>query len=128
MSGITAGVCLHLRSASSQSSHLWIVLSDPDNSEPPEVAMVNLTSHKEGLDETVVLEVGDHPFVRRKTIVNYAGAKIVQAVRLENAIKANLTILHNDRCPSDLLQRIREGVAATDHATPSFKTYCARQF
>ena len=71
MSGIKAGICLHLKSTDNQERHLWVVLTDPDG-DPPRVAIVNLTTPKSGIqeDETVVLEVGDHSFVKHKTIVN----------------------------------------------------------
>ena len=57
--------------------HLWIVVSHPaaDGS----VAMVNFTTHRPPCDETCVVNVGEHPFIKHKTIVAYGFARMVPA-------------------------------------------------
>ncbi|HWO20623.1 MAG TPA: hypothetical protein VNO30_17760 [Kofleriaceae bacterium] len=93
------------------SGHLWIVVSIPatDGS----VAMVNLTSHRQPCDETCVLDVGDHPFVRHKTIVAYAFAQMVP-------VSHHARVLQQPRgaaADRKLLERIWRG-AKVSLATP----------
>src|SRR5947208_3401343 len=109
MSVVKAGICVHLKSADNLLSHLWVVLTDPLG-DPSQVALVNLTKQKSHSDNTVVLNAGDHPFIKQATIVNYARATIQSATALENAIKADITMRHKTDCASDILEKIREGL------------------
>ncbi|MCH8344952.1 MAG: hypothetical protein IH983_13330 [Planctomycetes bacterium] len=67
---------------SSLDSHLWIVLSEP-SIDPENVLIVNLTTWAEYKDQACLLQPGDHPFVKQRTCVNYADAKVVTAHQLE---------------------------------------------
>jgi hypothetical protein len=122
MKWVEAGLCVNLKSVN-QTRHLWVVLTEPYG-EPPRVALANLTSHKDGIDETVVLEAGEHSFIRRKTVVNYAAAQIVSATKLEQLIEADLTIPHRELCSDELLEKIRQGVFDSPFASPKFQKYC----
>lgn len=102
MSILKAGVCLNLQSDSNLSRHLWVVITDPQG-DPPTVALVNLTTHKEGVDETVILSAGEHSFIKKKTVVYYQRAKVYDAEQLERAITADLTIKHRHDCSLELL-------------------------
>lgn len=123
MSVVKAGVCVHLRSADNLLSHLWVVLTDPQG-DPPQVALVNLTKHKPDLDQTVVLNVGDHPFIKQKTIVNYARATTVEASRLEGAMRADITMQHKIDCTPKLLDTIREGLFKSRFTKPRIQKFC----
>jgi hypothetical protein len=50
--------------------HLWIVVTEPSGT-PAQVAIVSLSSEAPGKDMTVRLGIGDHPFIRKPTIVFY---------------------------------------------------------
>ncbi len=123
MSAVKAGVCLHLKSGDNLSTHLWVVLTDPQG-DPPQVALVNLTKHKAHSDETVVLSPGDHPFVKQKTIVNYARATVYDAGTLEQAMKADLTVRHKTDCAGEVLERIREGLFKSRFTRPKVQKFC----
>ncbi len=43
-------------------THLWIVITEPDASGL--VAIVSLTTRRNNSDETCLIQMGDHPFVR----------------------------------------------------------------
>lgn len=92
--------------------HLWVVVSKPDAD--GSVAMVNFTSYRQPCDETCVLDVGDHPFIRHKTVVAYSHAKMVPA-------SAHATIrqqqMPGDRVNRRVLDRIQRG-ALVSLATP----------
>lgn len=81
MKWVKAGLCVTLKSAN-QSRHLWIVLTEPAG-DPLGVAIVNLTSQKNIPNEPLVLDVGDHSFIKGKTVVNYGAGKTVPAAQLE---------------------------------------------
>jgi len=122
MGVVKAGICVHLKSVD-QSKHLHIVLTDP-NGQPPTVAIVSLRTHRKELDETVVLGPSDHPFVKRKTIVQYAWAKIIESDKLETAIQSDLTLRHKQDCSPELLKQIRDGLFKSPFTTPRIKSYC----
>jgi|ERR1051326_179177 hypothetical protein len=126
MNRVRAGLCVNLKSAN-QERHLWIVLTEPQG-EPLSVAIVNLTSHKDGVDETVIIGPGEHSFVRRKTVVNYAGAMVVEALKLGRLIEADLTIPHREPCSPELLEKIRRGVFNSPFVRPKFQAYCRDNF
>jgi queuine/archaeosine tRNA-ribosyltransferase len=123
MSTVKAGVCVHLKSGDNLLTHLWVVLTDPQG-DPPRVVLVNLTKHKPQSDETVVLNAGDHPFIKQKTVVNYARATIQDAAALERAMKADLTMRHKIDCTGELLERLREGVFNSRFTRPIVQKFC----
>lgn len=127
MMEIVPGMCLHLRAALNPVPHLYVVLTEPSG-EPPTVALVNFSSHREGLDGTVILEPGDHSFVRKKTIVNYAEATVVKVAQLQTIIEADITVPYRDSCSAELLERIRKGVQTSPFSTPKFQRYCEGKF
>jgi len=50
--------------------HLWIVSSLPASD--GSLVIFNLTSHRSRGDETCVVEPGEHPFVKHRSVVAYA--------------------------------------------------------
>lgn len=103
--------------------HLYVVLTEPSD-EPPTVAVVNFTSHRDNSDETVVLEGGEHSFIKRKTIVNYSQSTVITVAKLQSIIEADLTVLHRERCSPELLERVRKGVWLSPFVIPKFRDYC----
>lgn len=85
--------------------HLWVVISDP-TLDSDQVLIVNLTSWKHYHDPACVLEVGDHPFISRRTCVNYAEARIVTLMLLQDWV-ARGRIRPQAKCDPELLARIR---------------------
>jgi hypothetical protein len=61
--------------------HLWIVLSDP-KLDDTKVLLVSLTTAHHLKESVCLLEVGDHPWVRHQTCVNYQDAKVVSLKKL----------------------------------------------
>jgi hypothetical protein len=66
-----AGRALLVRDAA-MGTHLWFVVTDPD---PHAMVLVMLVSVKPHTDRTLVLEEGDHPFVRHPSSVDFGTAR-----------------------------------------------------
>lgn len=107
--------------------HLWIVLTEPDEQVPPHVAIVNLTSFREGADTTVVLATGDHPFIRHHTVVYYGDLLVAPAQKLVDAVRAGIATRHDD-LTDDILERVREGVFRSPFTHGDMKAYCRNRW
>ena len=102
--------------------HLHMVISDGEQCSD-RVVLINLTSWKPRIsDETCVLDVGDHPFIKQKTVVFYREARIAKAGDLEEAEQCDL-IYRDDVLDASLLRRIQEGAMQSDQ-TPR----CVKEF
>jgi hypothetical protein len=128
---IEAGMCLHLPTDDNPTKHLWIVLTNPRKVSYPEpkgemevVALVNLTSNP--TDKTTTLSVGDHPFIRKTTYVNYAFARILPVKTLELEIIRDPAVLDRTGCPAELLSVIRKVVEDPDanFVRPKIRQFC----
>jgi hypothetical protein len=97
-------------------THLWVILSEPIRY-PEQIVIVNVTSWREGIpyqDKTCVLEVGDHPFIRHKSWINYDETRCTTRENLDTLIQNNLLLL-NEAVTSELLDRIQQGAALSPH-------------
>lgn len=77
-----AGETFHARSPSSSRTHLYIAITDPDPN--GQFVIANVTSQSPSKDQSCVIDVGDHPFIRQESVINYAEALITN----ENAVQA----------------------------------------
>ena len=91
----------------SYDSHLWMVISDP-SVDPHFVLVVNFTSWREDKDQSCIVEPSEHPYVKKRTIVNYAKAKHLPVVRLAKLIASGQIKAHTPLSET-LLTRIRKG-------------------
>ena len=71
--------------------HLWIVITEPNPSSNL-CGIVSVTTLRNSKDQTIILRVGDHPFIRHESTIFYGDAMIVDARRLENEILAGLAV------------------------------------
>jgi len=128
MTKLDAGTCVTLISNKGY-PHLYILLTDPSGS-PKSTLIVNLTSHRAGCDETVVLTDG-HSFIKRRTVVNYAEAKIVSEEKLLYKIKDTsdqTNVHHESPCSAELLKRLREGLKKSPFTAPKVLQYAKGKF
>ena len=84
-----------------------MVISDPTQSE--RVLIVNFTSWRADKDQACVLEQGDHPYISKKTCVNYKDAKLCETAKLDELVKNGLMKPHDPLNPG-ILERIRNSV------------------
>lgn len=102
-------------------NHLWIVLSLP--TERGEIALVNLTTHGRSggcVNHCVVVQPGEHPFVRRDSCVHYRKAVLGLAAPLDEARERRTLRTHAPVDP-ELLRRIQEGALAAHETEDGFK-------
>ncbi len=92
---------------SDSDKHLWIIISDP-KLDAENVLIVNLTSLDARKENVCVLHVGDHPWIRHDSCVNYADAVVASLTKLLAAKDAGAIVLH-DPIADDVLRRVREG-------------------
>ncbi len=88
--------------------HLWRIISDPQK-DAGQVVMVRFLPFREGVEETLIVQSGDHPFVKHDTCVDYAVALIVTGAQLE-ALKASKRLKPKPDLSPKLLADIREAV------------------
>ena len=105
-----------------ETAHLWIIVTAPEAGSGQAV-MVNLTTQRPHSDTTVVLNAGDHPFVRHPTVVNFSDARFVDVRQLEQGIRAGY-FAAQATCTARVLQRIQAGVLASQFTPTKIKTYC----
>jgi hypothetical protein len=89
-------------------SHLWVVISDPEQ-DPDRVVIVNLTTLRSGVDESCIVRRGEHGFVSRDSVVNYAESRITRAEDLERLVQGGQLSPSAD-ASENLLRRITEGL------------------
>jgi hypothetical protein len=101
--------------------HLWIVVTEPSGN-PADVAIVSLSSDRPGKDDTVKLAPGDHPFIRKPTVVFYPDTRLMPVQTIINEVTNGQASFHAD-CSEDLLQRVREGLLASPATPRRLKAY-----
>lgn len=103
----------------SYDSHLWIIVNDPSKS-PELIVMVNMTTHRDDKDQACVLDVGDHPYIKRRTCINFSQAKMVLMENLDALIQSGKLVSHQP-CSELLLKRIRDAIPNSRMAMDVFK-------
>ena len=101
--------------------HLFILLTDPVQvlAAEKEVLLVGISSVKEGLfhDATCLLYSGDHPFINRKSYVNYGRARIEVAKKLLNGVKQGL-FTPKEALAGEIFARVCHGLTESRHTAP----------
>jgi hypothetical protein len=106
--------------------HLWIVITEPDPASDL-CGIVSVTTLRNSKDQTVILSVGDHPFIRHESTIFYGDAMIVDAQRLGNEMAAGLAV-RRDPCPAATLKLVQQGVSASPFTRPKFLRFCREQW
>ena len=89
-------------------THAWFVLTDPA-SDTDRVVLVALVTERAHTDRTTCLDVGDHPFVRHASNVDYGTATFAPASKLTRKLEDGVASLDADMSAA-LLQRVRDGL------------------
>jgi hypothetical protein len=99
--------------------HLYIIISSIIDEI---VVFVNITTPKWDSDNTCIINVGDHSFVKHQSIINYGDAKETRVEYLREAV-SNKFITPHDPVSPDLLQRIQAGALNSPAFNPSLLKY-----
>jgi hypothetical protein len=102
-----------------ETSHLWVIITEPDVA--GDAVMVNLTTQRPHSDVTVVLQPGDHSFIRHPTVVNYSDARLVNTPQLDAAINAGICRQLDPVTPA-VLKRIQTGLLLSPLTPNKIKT------
>lgn len=90
--------------------HLHIILTNPHSYHGElYILIVNLTSRGERSDQTVILNVGDHPWVRHPSVVFYGQAQPQKVSDIERRLQSGFWRSHTPMSGS-ILQRIQDGI------------------
>ncbi|MCZ6634220.1 MAG: hypothetical protein O7G87_12510 [bacterium] len=117
---IKPGISVVIPSPPSDIKHPWIALTYPSEL-PAKIARVNLTSFRDGSDTTVVFEPGDHPWIRHRTIVYYAQAKVSRAASFKTVGESGQYEVVDFL---SLMDRILEGLSISPHTPPDVLRFC----
>lgn len=126
MIDVYAGQSLYLRARDESKPHLWFVLTDPDG-DPARVVAVMLRTATRFTDETVVLQPGDHPFVRHASSVHYSTATHFSVRAISRAVEVGTCHPREDLSAS-MLERLRAGLLASPFTVNALKEYCRARF
>ena len=94
----------------SDDDHLYFVISATS---APEVVIVSFTTWHRLADQSCILDVGDHPFIRHKTCIAFDYADVVSTQLLEEKL-ANIDILPREPASHELMNKIWDGAARTN--------------
>lgn len=97
--------------------HLWMIISDPDQN--TDCVVVCFLSWREKHDQACVVSLGEHPFVKHDTCVNYRGAMVVSLERLLE-LDASNSLRYKEPLSPELLQRIRSSAENSDIPTRAY--------
>ncbi|MBI1792409.1 MAG: hypothetical protein HYR60_33215 [Acidobacteria bacterium] len=106
--------------------HLWIVLTEVDAE--GKACCVNITGMGDHIaDTTVVLEVGDHPFIEKQSVALFSKAARLDVARIEAEIDNPATRTNWKRfacCTPELLERVRRGLLKSKYTKRAIKDVC----
>ena len=108
-----------LRKPNYDFDHLWIVLTAP-HPQNSEIIIVNVTGQQGHSDTTTILIVGEHPFVKKPSVIHYADARKTDSKLIDQALARGLASSHR-QCSKAFLTKIQSGLLASPHTTPMIR-------
>lgn len=94
-----------------ETEHLWVLITQP-NPQTHEAIMVNVTSLRPHSDTTTILNPGDHPFIRKPSVIFYADARMVDTRLLDAAVQRGAYHTHSAFQPA-VIARIHAGLTTS---------------
>jgi hypothetical protein len=94
-----------------ETEHLWLLITNADPV-TNEAIMVNVTTRRPHSDTTTILNVGDHPFIQKPSVIFYADTRIVNSGLLDAAVTRGAFQAHA-AFQAPIIRRIQSGVAAS---------------
>ena len=104
--------------------HLWIVISEPDAD--ANAVCVSVTTRRSYSDTTVVLGVGDHPFITHESVIHYVDARILDLRKVQAALDARTRTFicrSHKPCSEVLLARVQDGLLKSPYPTKGVKAF-----
>ncbi len=104
--------------------HLWILITCPKNNCS---VGVNLTKLRPNADKTVVLQPGEHPFIKVESIILYSDARYIELIKLSEMLgkgSFNFTCSTHSRCTPPFLTKVQRGLLVSPFTPNAIKDYC----
>lgn len=102
--------------------HLWIVITSQFG-DPARVGVVNVCTWRRHADDTVILDVGDHPFITHKSYIYYSGLRVEPVRDIVEKVKGGLGEWR-EQVSDELLVRIQDGLRASPFAVVALREQC----
>lgn len=103
-----------------ETEHLWVLITKPDPV-ASEAIMVNVTTQRPHSDTTTILNVGDHPFIQKPSVIFYADTRMVNTGLLDAAVASGTCQAHAP-FQGPVIRRIQCGVAVSPLTPKKIKT------
>ena len=112
--------------------HLFFILTDVDNN--GEFVMVNISTFRDSMkEEGLILDVGDHPYIKRRSIVLYGYVEIYKYA----VFQAKYNLYNSDpekinkfipktECTEVLFEKLKQGLLTSRHTKKKVKEDCKR--
>lgn len=71
--------------------------------------VVNFTTKRRGVEQTLVLDAGDHPFIKHESCALFSDAKVVPLSALQQG-EATGTVVRQPRFSAAVLEKIQDGM------------------
>ena len=113
-----AGETFHAQSPGSTRPHLYIAITDPDPT--GQIVIANVTSQLQSNDRSCVLSVGDHPFIKTESVINYAEAIITNEKAILTGARRGV-IQYDVAVTPEALTRIQAGALTSPHIESDVK-------
>ena len=92
-----------------EGGHLWMVCSLPDAIGC--LGLFNLTSWRPSCDENCIVDPGEHPFVKRRSVVRYQDGRLATPTQ---QYKLSIVALSRPPLSLTLLAKVQEGALRSD--------------
>jgi hypothetical protein len=112
------GVTFFHKPATGLPPHLWMVISRP--TAKGHVLIVNFTEYKDDGDVTCTIDVGEHPFIKKRTSVRYLSMRAVAPSVLAD-YEAKGLVCRRERLSAAILARVRTGALESPLCKNAFK-------
>ena len=105
--------------------HLCVTLTEPARAEGRIVLFVPIVTLRSGADTTCVLNVGDHPFIRHASRVDYGRMDQRPEAQLVRMLRDGV-LQEREPLARNVLERVLEGVFKSPHAAPFARDFVRR--
>jgi hypothetical protein len=108
-----------LKKPRQETAHLWAIVTAA-NPQTDEVIIVNFTTQRPDSDTTVVIQPGEHRFVKHPTVAFFADARTSKLADLQDATVWGQAH-QDDPLTPELLRRVQEGLLASQMTPKKIK-------
>lgn len=101
--------------------HLHVICTDEDRFGM--ILVVPLCSlHPDTSDRACLLDIGDHPYIDRKSYIHYRKTEILDVAALQESLRRGDITPHQD-CREEILKVVCDGLMASKATRPNKKDY-----